>query len=943
MSARLPRALTRHAALLGALTLLAAGCALSLSPSSSNTESRILSECPDRLVVQLDNGLVVIAQEIPTAPVVSVHCWVKTGSVFEQEHNGKGLSHFLEHLVSGGATAARTETQHNEILGRIGASTNAATSLDTVRYYINTDSAHAEAAVELMSDWMQHSLITPEAYERERDVIQREFQMGAGEPDRIFWKATQLARYRNHPARHPIIGYLDEFLAVSRDEIYDFYKRMYVPNNMVFVVAGKIDRQAVVKQISRLWQDAEPGALPTIELPAESDIEQPRQRVVRADIDRPRLRILWPGTKLRARHDYALDLLGQVLGQGELSRLVRTVRDEKRLVTSIDAFNYSTTWGKGFFGVDATLNVRGDDKTIAVHAQKTTQLILAEIDRLIREGVRADELARAKRKTISTAVLSAQTAHATAGRLASDFIATGNPDYLNDYAQAVQSVTGGQVVAAAEAFLQPKRQITVQLLPQEKKTPPDLKRPADEPADAPTGKVERIELDNARLVRQLEALQASDETARPAEVGPVTLFRLSNGLRVIHQRTRRLPIVAMQWYQLGGLLADEPGREGVANAAASLMMKGAAGQSAEDIARRLESLGASLNTHCGNSTTYASGQCLSGDWNEVFGLLAAVVTEPDFPAAEWSKMKPRLLAAIDSQDDDWYSQLRNTFRNTYFGDGHPWASPIVGRRPVVEKLTADDLKRFHQAHLSANDAVLAVFGDVEAEAVKAQAEKLFAELPAKAAAPFQTPTPPRIEPRVKQVVIEKPMAAVQIGYAPGMKRNNPDYAPMLVMNRVLSSFPVGWLDQALRGEGPGLVYAVGSGLSTGAAQGYWALLFNTKPETVVEASSRALNVVRRIHDEPVEADTLERARTKVLVGESLGQQSNAQRATQAALNELYGIGYDHSDQFIEQIRRVTAQDVHRVAQKYLAKPLAVILTQQKVEAEELQPLGLESQ
>ena len=102
-----------------------------------------------------------------------------------------------------------------------------------------------------------NSRITQKEYDRERSVIQREFEMGQGEPGRILWKLTQKARYTHHPARHPTIGYLDEFLTITRDEIYDFYKRMYVPNNMVFVVVGDIDRHRVVNQIAALWREAQ--------------------------------------------------------------------------------------------------------------------------------------------------------------------------------------------------------------------------------------------------------------------------------------------------------------------------------------------------------------------------------------------------------------------------------------------------------------------------------------------------------------------------------------------------------------------------------------------------------------------------------------------------------------------------------------------------------------
>ena len=900
----------------------------------TQSEYRVLSQRPDRVIAQLDNGLVVMAQKVDAAPVASVQCWIKTGSVYEGQYNGMGLSHFLEHLLSGGTTTTRTEAESNKILGQIGARTNASTSLDEVRYYIDTSAEHAATAVDLLSDWMLNSKITQEEYAREQQVILREFQMGRGEPGRIFWKLTQQARYRTHPARHPVIGYEDEFKQVTRDQIYDFYKRMYVPNNMVFVVSGDINPRKIIDQVNGLWKSHPSSGMPGVVLPVEKPLDSPRTVSGEADIDRPRLRLAWPGVRLTTKHDSPLDILGQVLGQGELSRLVQTVRDQQRLVTSIDAYNYSMSWGEGFFGIDAVVE---PDKMDAAR-----EAILEQVKKIKTIGVTPDELARAKRKTIAGVMYSTQTAHAVGSRLADDFINTGDPDYLKHYAQAIQDVTIEDVQIAANEFLDPQKLITIKLTPQTGQATPPMSRPADSPALGETGygnqKIELVDLDNERLVNKMMRVDKDQGAVRTASMSQPRMVTLDNGLRVIVQKNPRLPIVAMQWFQLGGLLADEAGHEGVANAMMEMMMRGAAGRSADDIARRLEELGAQISTNCGNSTFYTAGQCLSDDWAQVLGIMADVINKPDFPAEEWDRMKPRLLAAIDSMDDTWYMQLRNSLRSEYFGDQNPWSQPTVGRQDVVKSLTADQLKQFHADHLSAGDSVLAIVGDIDEAKVIAAAKDLFGAMPAKAKVPFEPAKQTPVQSRIAQVVSSKPLVAMQIAYGPGMKRANPDYAPMLVMNRVLDTFPVGWFSQALRGEGPGLVYAVGSGMFTGVAPGYWAVLFNTQPDTASMAMQRALKVVDRIRTETVDAETLARAREAVLVSEATSQQTNAQLATEAALAELYGLGFKAGDQLIQQIHATTAADVQRVAQKYLQNPLAVILTPQQIDESTLPAL-----
>ena len=927
-----PFRIARGAILAGVVLFHVVGCSDSSPPPAAKArtapkEYQSLMELPNRKIVELHNGLIIIVERMPTAPVVSVQAWIKTGSVYEQEHNGAGLSHFLEHLISGGGTSTRTEDESNVILGQIGAQTNAATGLDTVRYHINTAAEYAPEAIDLISDWMLNSLVGQAEYDRERDVIQREFEMGQADAHRIFWKLTQRARYQAHPARHPTIGYLDEFLTVSRDEIYDFYKRMYVPNNTVFVVVGDVDPQTVIDQVTELWADAPRGQLPQLSLPIEPGLTQPQQLVGHADIDRPRLRLAWPGTQLAAPHDYALDLLAQILGQGELSPLVQEVRNRQGLVTSIDSFNLSFAWGEGFFGIDAV--------TTAEQLEAARTAILEEVNRIKQNGVSEQELNRAKRKTLAHAVYAAQSAQHTAGRLASDFIHFGDPDYLQRYADAIQNITAQQVNAAAQKFLTDDRMITVTLLPTDGE--PTLVTRPDDAVDAAALPQQPVDLDNTRLAALLRELESAGDESQGSQIDPVRMITLDNGLRLIVQRNTSLPIVSIRWYHLGGLLGDELGREGIGNAACQMLIKGTDTRTADDIARSLEDLGASLSIGCGNSTYYGFAQCLKDDWSTVLDLTADVLLHPSFDDEQWLRMRPRLLAAIDSQGDSWWGELGETFRAAYFTD-HPWSQTILGRRDVVAELSTDDLKRFHQQRFAADQCVLTVFGDIDVDAVEQQVNRLFADMNPTLPESFEptgTVPPPA---RLTQHQTGKPLAGVQLGYAPGLARDNPDYGPMLVLTNVLSSFPVGWLEQALRGEGPGLVYAVGARMQTGYVPGYWTVIFNTAPDTAAEAIHRTLAVIDRIRSETMDDATLRRARVAVLVEEALSRQTNGQRAAEAALGELYGVGYDGGTKLLDEIRATDAARISDVAQKYLSHPMGVIITHELLDDADLPSL-----
>jgi zinc protease len=882
----------------------------------------VLDERADRLIVELPNRMVVVAQELPTAPVVTAQAWVKTGSIFEQEHVGAGLSHFLEHLLAGGSTSNRDEQASNAVLGRIGAQTNAATGHDNVRYYVNTVSENTDDAIDLVSDWMQNALITDAEYARERSVIQREMEMRNSQPNIVLWKLSQLTRYQAHPARDPIIGYLDEFKTITRDEIYDFYKRMYVPNNMVFLVVGDIDKQAVVDRVAALWSDVPAGQLPEVSLPIEPAIDGPREASRYADIEIPKLRLIWPGTKLGDEGDYELDVLSMVLGQGESSRLKRNVRDDLRLATSVSAYNSSSVWTEGYF----TVTAEPTDREASLDELKAA--LLAEVAALRDTPVTQAELDRAKRKVLADIAQNNQSAEEVASTLAWEVISMAEPGYLKRYAEAVQSLTAEDMQAVAKKYLTDDRLITVALLPKQEGQDDDIpltKRQAP-PIDLATIEHQPVELDNEALIHRLgkNLASAPDDTAGIEVDKPVT-YKLDNGLTVVVQRSTVVPAVAIRLLWTGGLLADEPGREGVANAVASMLTRGTNNLTADQISETVEDLGATLGAKASNNTAYASATALSDDWPVVLNLLGEVTTQPAFDDGEWDKLKPRLLAAIDRAGETWIGELRQAFRSEFFGD-HPWSQVSLGRREVVESLTTDDLRAFHTAHLNASQVVLSVVGDVDPDAVHEAAKQLFGSLPANPDQMFEPLTPKTPEARIVQVATTKPATAFYIGFAPGVSRDDPNYPALAVLATVMSDFPAGWLEQELRGRGPGLVYSVGASAWAGLVPGYTGVIFNTSAPQAVEALQRTMSVIQRAKAGGFDPADIQRAKAKVLTREFFGKQSLGDRAMLNALDVMYGLNDPGSMKFLKAVSETDAQTLTRMANEHLNHPVIVVLT-----------------
>ena len=197
----------------------------------------------------LPNGLGIIVQEDHSAPVASVQVWVGTGSIHEGRHLGAGISHLLEHMLFKG-TATRGASEFAQRIQDAGGYINAYTSFDRTVYWIDIPAKGVPTAIELLSDAVLNSTLPPEEYAKEQEVIRREFAMGYDDPDRVSGHALFATAFREHPYHHPVIGHLDVFNALERDEVMAYYKARYVPNNMFVVVVGDVDPEKVRAQIT---------------------------------------------------------------------------------------------------------------------------------------------------------------------------------------------------------------------------------------------------------------------------------------------------------------------------------------------------------------------------------------------------------------------------------------------------------------------------------------------------------------------------------------------------------------------------------------------------------------------------------------------------------------------------------------------------------------------
>src|SRR6184192_3218647 len=187
----------------------------------------------------LPNGLTIIVQEDRSAPVASVQAWCSTGSVDEDQHLGAGLSHILEHMLFKG-TKTRSANEIAQKIQDVGGYINAYTSFDRTVFWIDVPKDGVPIALDVLADAMMNSTLPAEEYAREQEVIRREFAMGMDDPDRTITHLLFATAYQRHPYRLPVIGLIDIYNNLTQEQVVEYYKRRYVPNNLTFIVVGDI-------------------------------------------------------------------------------------------------------------------------------------------------------------------------------------------------------------------------------------------------------------------------------------------------------------------------------------------------------------------------------------------------------------------------------------------------------------------------------------------------------------------------------------------------------------------------------------------------------------------------------------------------------------------------------------------------------------------------------
>jgi zinc protease len=814
----------------------------------------------------LPNGLTIIVQEDRSAPVASVQAWCGTGSIDENAHLGAGLSHILEHMLFKG-TKTNPANAISQKIQDVGGYINAYTSFDRTVFWIDVPKDGTSVALEVLSDAMMNSTLPTEEYAREQEVIRREFAMGMDDPDRMAGQLLFATAFQRHPYRLPVIGLMDVFNQLTREHVLQYYQARYVPNNLTFIVVGDVDAETVYRQLGDYFKDYPAKSLQPVFIPSEPP--QLGRRVVHQEFvtELTRLSLAWHIPEITHPDVPALDLLSTILGDGRSSRLYRRVREQAGLAYGVSAFSY-TPGDPGLLGIDATVEPAKRDVA--------QELILKIIDEIKEAGVIGEELAKAKKISLSHHLGSLTTMRGQASDLGSNWFLTRNLDFTRDYLAAVQKITPEDVRRVTAKYLTDDNLTVVSLNPK-------------------------------------TALAGKSEAATSIAAGEIQKVELSNGLRLLVREDPRLPLVSMAAVFRGGLLAENRATNGITRLMAKVLLKGTKTRTAEQIADTIEAVGGSIGSDAGNNSFSVALDVTQPDLRLGVEMLADVLLNATMPETAVAREKEVQLAGIKDDEEQLTTVARNILREALFRE-HPYALRGKGSAESVAKLTQKDLIDFRDRHLVAKNGVISVFGNVKAAEVQELFEQALGEMKPGELALTQPAQP---APLTQTVTVEslkdKTQGVLMAGYRGADMFSADRYALELIDE---ASSDLGSRFFVRIREQMGLAYYVGASQMQGLVPGLFLFYLGTDPQKIGPVKAALLEEISKLAMEGLTAVELTRAKKKLIGQQQIANQSNDSFGYMAALDELYGLGFAHYKTLEREVEAITLEEVRRVAAKY---------------------------
>ncbi len=887
------------------------------------------------LLATLNNGMQVLIKEDSRFPLVSIRLYVHAGSTYESPKQA-GISHLLEHMVFKGTKNFPQGSIATEI-EKTGGYLNAATSLDYTMYLTDMTSEHWIKGLHVLKEMVFLPSIESSALESEKEVVVAELKRGKDSPQSLLFEMAQKAGLAETPYAAPIIGFEDTIRSITSADMHMYMNRLYKPHSMLLMVVGDVNTETALKEVQNIF-----GNLPEIPQSTQTPelaIEAVGTTVLQAKVlqqaqiqtgpwNKVHLAISIPVSGYGDMQSTQLDVLAQLLGSGPTSRFNKLFKYEKRLVDSIAVENI-TFENIGMLYIQAILD-----------SDKLEAFWLAfgeELAQLHNISFTPEQLHRAKINIEDSLFRYKETIADYASKLGYFmFFGKGETDEKN-YLQTVH-LTGQDTLTnlIGSVFIPEKMGISVLLpesmpLEQGKESLGNWLRAslvanfssrAENTSSQTSMSIPTPEVQTKSTLPQSTASlqhtkQPTTENTQVNSANTPEIIELGQGRTIILQKDTTLPYADISLRFLGGEQLLSPKQAGLAMFTASLLGKGTHNLPMQAFEEYKADRAAGFSANAGKLSFNLHLHTPAKYMGDMLALMLETISSPAFLEEEASRVKDTQIASIALREDQPTGLAFRRLFPFVFGE-HVYGLPSQGYRENIATFTALDAKALW-GRQQQYPWILSVAGDFDKDAILEFAQKL----PVPKTSPIPFSKPEWGKERELTLHLKDRQQSHLLLIFPTVGIENEDKAGLNLLHNILTG-QSGLLFTELRDK-QGLGYTVTALPWISKDAGFLAFYIGTNPEQMDKANQGFLDVIKSLQTTPIPQAELERGKNQLVADLHRARQILKARSEEMAELQTLGLPLDANEQLVEQTMRLTAEDLQRLAKKYLIPEKAYIL------------------
>jgi zinc protease len=868
--------------------------------------------------ITLKNGLDVILYEDHRLPLVAVNLWYHVGPANERP-GLTGFAHLFEHMMFEGSQHVGPKAHFRYLEGAGASDINGTTDFDRTNYFETLPSNQLELALWLESDRMGYLLGTldREKLANQRDVVRNERRQSV--ENAPYGLVEEQLYHQLFPKTHPyyadVIGSHEDVEAARLNDVRQFFRQYYTPNNASLAITGDID-SAKTKTLVEKYFGTIPAGPPVPKITAATPpITSERQTVVTDQVELPRLYMAWLTPPIYKPGDAECDLLAQLLGGGKSSRLYKSLVYDKQIAQDVHVQNQNLLLGS-IFEIQATAKP-------GVKAEDLEKAINDELAKLRTEGPSQVELQRA-RNVIETRIIRGLERlggfGGVADRLNQYNHYLGDPGYLPKDIARYNDATVADLKRVASAELQPNARAVVFGVPGKKviDDPPRTKEEQESEAKETSAVASTMPDEPWR--------KTAPQPGPPSSLSlPVpTSFKLSDGMTVLLAEQHKLPVVAAHLVVLTGSDANPVNKPGLASFTAAMLTEGTNRRSAPQIADDAAQIGTSISSSSTSDFSAVSIRVLKQNVAPALDLLSDVSLNPKFDPAEIERIRKQRQTDILQIKDEPVRLAIGAFLKEVYGPGHPYGYREVGTAQSNAAITREDMVNFWKKGYVPGNAALVLSGDLTPEEARSLAEKYFGEW--KGGTSKHVPPPVEAKTSKTIYIVDKPAAPQTFVLAGGLgvPRSSPDYVPIEVMNNALGGLFSSRINMNLREE-HGYTYGAFSTFLYRRGPGIFGAGGGIRTDVTAPAVGEIFKELERIRSAPLTADELKLAKDSFSL--SLAGLFETSDRTASTVGDLftYDLPLDYYKLLPAKINAVTSKDVQQVATRYIHPDTSIVV------------------